>query len=305
MYTKISSYNHQEMANQQEEMMIDKSVAVYTIIADILKAIGHKDDPRSKMTDAEVITTLIIASIYFGGVHLRAMEYLKETSLIPKMLSKSRFNRRAHQLMDLLSDLFNQIGWLIKEANIYMEYVIDSFPIPVCDNIRICRSRIVKGEEFRGYIASKKRYFYGIRAHVIVTTDGIPVEVTFLPGSRNDLISMYSLPVELPAGSEIHGDSAYNCYHIEDALEMVDNVNLDPIRKKNLSRYDSDRYVRDYKRRIRKIIENAFSQITAWFPKTIHAVTLDGFLLKVFSFIFAFTIDMAFIRDKAHLSLIS
>jgi len=39
-----------------------------------------------------------------------------------------------------------------------------------------------------------------------------------------------------------------------------------------------------------------FSGITSRFPKFIHAVTMDGFLLKVATFIIAFTMEVAFIN---------
>jgi hypothetical protein len=52
-------------------------------------------------------------------------------------------------------------------------YAVDSLPVPVCDNIRIRRCRLYPLEEehddddtpkqkksFRGYIASKRRYFF-------------------------------------------------------------------------------------------------------------------------------------------------
>ena len=35
---------------------------------------------------------------------------------------------------------------------------------------------IYSKEEFRGYQASKKRYFYGLKIHLMVTQDGQPVE---------------------------------------------------------------------------------------------------------------------------------
>ena len=57
---------------------------------------------------------------------------------------------------------------------------LDSFPVPICDNIRISQSKLVHSEEYRGYIASKKRYFYGIRVQLLSTADGIPVEFAFL-----------------------------------------------------------------------------------------------------------------------------
>ena len=56
--------------------------------------------------------------------------------------------------LEILRSPVLQIGMLLKEANIHMQYIIDSFPVPICDNIRISRCRIVTGEEFRGYILS-------------------------------------------------------------------------------------------------------------------------------------------------------
>jgi len=50
--------------------------------------------------------------------------------------------------------------WLNHSLNPGQEYIIDSFPVPGCDNIRIERCKIYTEEEYRGYIASKKRYFY-------------------------------------------------------------------------------------------------------------------------------------------------
>lgn len=45
----------------------------------------------------------------------------------------------------------------------------------------------------------------------------------------------------------------------------------------------------------RHLVETDFSQITTWFPKRIHAVTVEGLLLKATLFIFAFMLDQAFI----------
>jgi hypothetical protein len=42
-------------------------------------------------------------------------------------------------------------------------------------------------------------------------------------------------------------------------------------------------------------IETVFSEITSGFPKHIHAVTVEGFLLQATLFIFAFALSKAFI----------
>jgi hypothetical protein len=47
--------------------MINKSIAIYVFIDDLFKVLGHQEDQRRKVADAEILTTAIIASLYFGG----------------------------------------------------------------------------------------------------------------------------------------------------------------------------------------------------------------------------------------------
>jgi hypothetical protein len=42
---------------------------------------------------------------------------------------------------------------------------------------------------------------------------------------------------------------------------------------------------------IGKQVENTFAQITARFPKKIHAVTAEGFILKIVLFLLSFTFE--------------
>jgi hypothetical protein len=60
-------------------------------------------------------------------------------------------------------------------------------------------------------------------------------------------------------------------------------------RKKNSHRGDSfiDEIPKKYNR---KIVETAYSVITSRFPKRIHAVTIEGFQMKVFFVILAYAI---------------
>ncbi len=86
-------------------------------------------------------------------------------------------------------------------------YVVDSLPIPVCDNIRIRRCRLYPPQEhggaFRGYIASKRRYFYGLRVHLVVTGAGEPVEFSLVAGSEADVSVFKDLELDLPEGSTL------------------------------------------------------------------------------------------------------
>ena len=274
--------------------MIDHATALYCIIDDLLKATGHHEDARRVMSDAEVLTTALVAAQFFGSNLEHARCFLQETRLIPRMLSKSRLNRRLHAVADLAHTLFHQLGAVLKEASISTKYLLDSFPVPVCDNIRIPRSRLAKGERFRGRMCSKRRYFYGVKVQVVTTEAGVPVEFAFLPGSASDTRGLDVLPLSLPAGSQLFMDSGYTDYAAEDAAQEMEGVEFAPSRKKNSKRAD-DCWRSYYKQLMRKRIETVFSQIISMFPKHIHAVTLDGFLLKLSMFIIAFALGEAFI----------
>ena len=117
--------------------MIEKTIAIYVFIDDLLKEIKHKEPTNRNMSDAEIVTTVLVSAIYFSGHHEKAMSFMKSTGMVTNMISKSRFNRRLHQIRELIVDLFFQLSTLIKELNITSEYTIDSFPIHTCYNIRI------------------------------------------------------------------------------------------------------------------------------------------------------------------------
>jgi IS5 family transposase len=77
-----------------------------------------------------------------------------------------------------------------------------------CEDIRIQRCKKFQG--FRGYIASKREYAYGIKLHVLCDADGIIREYAINPASDHNIKGLYFLPLNLPSGSQIIGDKTYN-----------------------------------------------------------------------------------------------
>ncbi|GCL40305.1 transposase, IS4 family protein [Sphaerospermopsis reniformis] len=65
--------------------------------------------------------------------------------------------------------------------------------------------------------------------------------------------------------------------------------------RKQKSKRPDPPWIQYIKQHTRHYIETVFSSITIDFTKSIHAVTYQGFLLKVQAFIFAFTLQEAFI----------
>jgi len=64
---------------------------------------------------------------------------------------------------------------------------VDSCPVPVCDNIRIRRCRLYPEEAFRGKIALKRRFLYGLKVHLLITATGQPVEIVLAPAGMADV----------------------------------------------------------------------------------------------------------------------
>jgi hypothetical protein len=142
----------------------------------------------------------------------------------------------------------------------------------------------------RGYIASKKRYFYGLKIHLMVTKEGQPVECFLTPGSSSDVRALQTFRFDAPEGSRIYADKAYNDYAMEDVLLEAAHIQLYSIRKKHSTRTlpPSIAYVQhDY----RKKLETVGSLLERMLPKTIHAVTAAGFELKVFLFVLAYSMN--------------
>jgi Transposase DDE domain len=198
--------------------MDDKILAVYGLSADILNAIGPAEDPQPQMSDAEVITTGLVAMLFFRGNFEAARTLLSTSRYIPHMLSRSRLNRRLHRLQNLFLTVFDLLGQTWKQLNTESVYIIDSFPIAVCDNYRIPRAKLYQHEEYRGYISSKKCYFYGLKIHLMVTKEGQPVECFLTPGSYSDVGGLKAFSFTIPEGSHVYADKAYNDYKMEDDL---------------------------------------------------------------------------------------
>lgn len=107
--------------------------------------------------------TAVVAALYFGGNFEYARAVLAAPCYAPHMLNRSQFNRRLHGLRELLLVVFRVRGETFKQWNAASQYIRDSFPVAACDYSRIQREKRFSREKFRGYTASKRRYFFGVK----------------------------------------------------------------------------------------------------------------------------------------------
>lgn len=277
--------------------MQDTITTMFCLSADLLQALGYRDDSQTRFSTAEVMTVPLVAAAFFGGNGALTRRFLVTHGYFRHDLSASRFNRRLHAIpQHVWHTLFRLLGRLLSQRNPTSDYVVDSLPVPACDNIRIGRCTLfdtstpAQKEAYRGYCASKHRYYFGLKVHLVITGQGAPVEFVLTPAAVSDINGFKLLELDLPAAAVLHGDKAYTDYKDEDLLQAAVGLTLQAQRKRN-SKRPLPLCKEFLAKPIRQRIETSFGEITRRFPKQIQAVTPQGFVLKLICFLLAFSIQ--------------
>lgn len=263
---------------------------VYVIADEVLRVFKVKDDPQAKMSTAEVITFAIIAAKYFHGDYKFTRHLCKKLGFFNKILSDSRLNRRIHSIDWTYWEAIFRFLSLLSKSEEASHYAVDSFPVSYCQKNRIDKRKHFLKTNYIGFAPSKKRYFCGIKVHMVVTNKGRPIKVYFKPAAENDLNVLWTMELDIPPHSILYADGAYNCFDLEDVLKD-EGINLYAKRgskaKNRLRSSEEEKQISSK----RQIIETAFSSILNLFPRYIRCRTERGFLIKVFGFIIAYCIS--------------
>jgi hypothetical protein len=269
----------------------DKITAIYCIIDDILKSVGHKSDKRAKLSDSEILTLCMVSMLQYDGIYTYALNYLYNHRFISSKICKSRLYRRIEILSLLAEKLFEVIGAFFTDVAAQKEFIIDSTPIEVCDNIRISRCKLLEGEEFRGYKPSFRRYFYGLKLQLLTTRQGIPVDYAITEASLHDSQGMREMKYNISAESIVYADAAYTDHEFEEQIKQNKDIDWLSQQKKN-TKYKRPVQQEKQITKARKRIETTFSQLKNLFKRKIHAVTIEGFLTKIKYFVFALQLKL-------------
>ena len=195
-------------------------ITVYCLIDEYLKVSGIKDDVRAEISNAEVLLIGYIAVNDFNGNYFKAHQYVKMMHLV-KEIDYTRFLRRLVKINNVLSTLFLFLGSLFQRLNGAKIYSVDSFPVELCQITRQSRVRLWSDPSLKGYNASKGRFFYGLKVHMVVTTDKEPVMVHISEGSIHDVTAGYQFMHHLPKESITIGDKGYVSSKLEAFLNSL------------------------------------------------------------------------------------
>jgi hypothetical protein len=279
------------------------------MIVKLYPAIDSSDHYNTIVPTSKVLIVGVIADIKYFGNHQRTLAEFKIVGLLDFVLYKGQFSRRIRRLDCLVAELVNKLAhysqsfidrFALKQVD-ENEFVVDTKPVPICQNIRIPKCRLVDNhlikekiknkknnkyrkkvaEDYRGLCASKNQYYYGFKLNIIKNCLEIPFEYSIHPARIGDIECLKSLNLNLPNNSNLLADKAYNDSELEEMLKELYGINLQPIRKKNSKQmFNSDSFIEFCKRICRKPIETMFSQFTT-LKTPFQAVTLDGFLIKI------------------------
>lgn len=104
-----------------------------------------------------------------------------------------------------------------------------------------------------------------------------------------DVNALHVFTFDLPEGSTVYADSAFTDYTLEDVMAAA-GIHLKPFRKKNAKR-PVPPWIAYLQARGRNTVETTGSLIERLLPKHIHAVTAQGFELKVMLFVLACSVS--------------
>jgi len=274
--------------------MEQRMITIYCLIEEFIKGVmGKEEHVLSEISDSEVLFLGYLAVSDFNGNYSKAYYYGMGMKLVSP-IEYSRFTRRINQLEKEIEQLFLFLSELFKKLNGSQIYSVDSFPVELCQIQREKRSKLWRDVSLKGYNASKKKFFYGFKVHMVVTTNQEPISCYISEGSMHDTTASYKFLPTLPKNSIVIGDKGYISGRLEKFLAKF-GIELSALKRKNMQ----EDPMHKVKRKIRKGVETAFSVITAKFGKVIRATSIRGFLVKLKLFILAYSIDKFLTLSKS------
>lgn len=171
-----------------------------------------------EFSDSEIITIALFGEMVFGGDEAKCLHFMRQyhLDLFPNLPEASRFNRRRHQLTEVMEAVREQLRdrWRLAhplDEEEAQRRLVDSAPISICTYTRGGRCQSIPLEwrdEWFGVCASKKTKFFGPRCHLLISLDQMIDTWLLAPGSYEDRKPITAL-LENRQGLGVIGDKGY------------------------------------------------------------------------------------------------
>jgi hypothetical protein len=238
--------------------------------ANFPNAEAHRPGPIPACRDSDILTISWLLE-YIGADsensgYARIQAELK--TVFPSSPERSRFNRRRRNLSGASEVLRRALTQYFPKQHVF---IVDSFPIPLCDFKRAKSSKSdLKWADATGTLATYGHCatkglgtFFGFRCSLITTGIGIPVDFCMTAANTDDrevlphLAEQGEYPILL-------GDKGYISEDLQTELMETEGSVLLPTLKRNQKRQYPDEF-RKLQVRIRRRIETTIGQLTEQF----------------------------------------
>lgn len=269
------------------EDLKDFITVTFVIIDDIYQEITpsyvakRRNSHKAILSDSEIITISIVGELMTIDSEKAWFGFVKRNlrDLFPRLGDRSRFNRTRRKLHLIIQEIRKKLCFLsgLMDSNYR---IVDSMPIPVCKFGRARFHKTFKPEAEYGRCSSKKETYYGFKLHVITTFEGFITDFIITLANIDDREAVWDL-VDKYESITILGDKGYVNKNLNPELKFEKNINL-LFMKRNNSKEQYPKWLRQMIFKIRRRIETSFSQLTEQLnANKVLAKSLWGFFTRI------------------------
>ncbi|MDT5121272.1 MAG: hypothetical protein QOC96_754 [Acidobacteriota bacterium] len=223
------------------------------------------NNAKPVFTDQELVTIYLFGHLHARfekkAMHKFIQDYWRE--FFPHLPAYQTFVARLNQLEQTFQTLSGYLkNRLAESSEPEIDRIIDSLPVMLAKGGHAYSAKVARDIANRGYCASKKMYFHGVRLHTIAQrrsgTIPLPQQIWLREGSVHDLESIREQEIHLPNSSLI-GDKAFPDPTLQRMLNEQQTTLYTPRKKpkgKELSR--SEKYYNRLVSKLRQPIESFF-----------------------------------------------
>jgi hypothetical protein len=252
----------------------EQLVLVYCLVDDGLKSEKNggkwrKSNHNPKCADAEIIAVAMMQS-YFGTATLKRTYLLikaNDPEAFPHLPSYRQWLARLHRLSFQTGAILENIPLNIKDLDEI--YLIDSFPINLCQAIRYGRVNLLR-DEGAYFGKGTKGWFFGFKLHVLATRTGQIVGAVLLPTSYDDRAGARMLASLLAEGSLCVADLGYRGAQFQ--MEMYEEEGILFLTRADMT----SQRLKILHSTIRERVEGIFSSLWARFATRVYSRSWQG-----------------------------
>lgn len=276
----------------------DLFLLVFVTVDDLYRAlvpetIRHRSQHhRIAFSDSEVLTLSLMQEA-LGLDSEASFHHFVSTNyrhLFPQLISRDRYHRRRKALAGVHLVLFRHLADRLAETARYL--IVDSAPIETVAFARSKSGQASIAQARFGYTASKKRFFFGLRLHALVSDTGAVFDFVVTAADTGEREAVEAL-MQRATSPALLADNGYSGVAFAHAIERH-GTNLAVLpRPSQRAATEAEARRRRWLRRKRALIETVFSMLADQFTlETTRARSIGGVALRVAAKLSAFNLSL-------------